>query len=116
MEKSYNECVELEALSPLISPSNEIVSGVLLFLVAKLRHIMPDSYNFEVISYGFQGSYPVIGVEYADDNQDSVEEHIIDEYKKIIVTNDIASFINFLIKEKPKIDEVMKQLASNSLS
>lgn len=66
MNKRYNEIVELEALDELVGWDNKFIIRILLLFTQKLNKeskIM-EEYHFDVIPYGFQGYYPVIGVQY----------------------------------------------------
>ena len=53
-----------------------------------------DNYVFEVISYGFLGYYPVIGVQYKDKSE-KVEEIVISLFKDYIEKFSLANFIDF---------------------
>ena len=77
MGKEYNEIIEIEYFDLLAkNGKNELLVSILLFTAEKLNSEFNSLYEFEVVNYGFQGIYPIIGVIYKNINLPEVEDRL----------------------------------------
>jgi hypothetical protein len=119
MTKEYDECIEIEFLDTFITElkQKELITSILLFIVDKLNseESLHGNYVFEVISYGFMGYYPVIGVQYKDKSE-KVEEIVISLFKDYIEKFSLANFIDFSLKNTGLINSIIKEIENDNTS
>lgn len=115
MEKGYNEIIELDSLDEFIQWNNTLVIIILLMLVKSFNsdEKLLKSYRFNVISYGFQGYYPVIGVEYLEDNLTSIEELVLMKYKTLVKTTTLDNLLDFSISNKDSIQKIINEITNS---
>lgn len=115
-QKGYNEVIEIEALNELITWNNPLLISILLLLIEELNnspHIV-DKYSFSVIPYGFLGSYPAIGVQYAYKDLPKIEDFVVDEYKKLSQKLNIETLIAYIGAKNEIINELNKEIISSN--
>lgn len=114
MATAYQEVVEIEDLNGLLNNyGSEFVITLLCYLTNRLNSNLELSslYRFEVISYGFLGYYPAIGVVYLTDKSIVVEQTVQQFFKETGLLS-IQSLIHFAKENqdliKSLIDEIKK--------
>ena len=112
MKKGYKHIVELEYLDDLILPSNnKLIIAILLQTVESLstdpRYL--GKFEFEVIKYGFQGYYPVIGVKSLSNFDEFNEDEIISYFNENIISLPMKNFIDFTTRNENKITKIFKE-------
>lgn len=113
----YSECIEFEKLDPLInSNSSELVTAVLLFFVNVLNtdKELNHNYQFNVISYGFAGYYPVIGVEYKHENARPIEKSVIDRFEDLGEKISMNELLHFWSINSKQILELIKEISEDN--
>jgi hypothetical protein len=66
--------------------------------------------KIDVIVANYQGSYPCIGIHYSDESIPSIESEIESKINEIIDKGSISDFLNFIIENRPLIDQTIKKL------
>ncbi|GEM_PF-6968169 len=108
MKTGYNEIVELEELDHLISWDDKLVVRILLMLEDELKKDdrLRNQYRFEVIQYGFQGSYPVLGIEHSSEGLESISELVVDRFQMLKKAISLDQLIAFDLDNKNRIESL----------
>jgi hypothetical protein len=99
-KKKYNQIIELEYIDILTATNTQISVAVLLSFVDHLNNdtTFKNKSMFEVIKYGFQGYYAVIGV--INYNNENIEDSIVEnKFIDFIKNNSLKMFIDFSIEK-----------------
>ena len=111
IKKKYSQIIELEYIDTLTSTNTEISVAILLSFVDFLNFdsSFKGKSRFEVIKYGFQGYYAVIGV--IKDNNENIETSIIENnFIDFIKSNSLKMFIDFSIEKSIEINRIAKEI------
>ncbi len=113
MIKSYNEIIELEYLDSLMKDYNfNLIVAILLLLIEKLQiEACTNPYHFEVIPYGFQGYYPVIGVQHKTTNLPSIEGFVINFFNTSIPKITLKEFLEFNMINSSHIEDLLANIS-----
>jgi hypothetical protein len=115
MGKEYNEIIEIEYFDLLATNGkNELLVSILLFTAEKLNSEFNSLYEFEVVNYGFQGIYPVIGVIYKNVNLPEVEDVVLQKFDEILKSNNLKDFYDFIILKCNEIHTIVTKLKSDN--
>ena len=118
MGNVFDEIIELEELDGLISWNNKLVIGLQLVLIQELKTYknFNEYYRFEVISFGFQGYYPVIGVVYLRDSVKPIEQFVHYYFSNLIQTKSISEIVPVIIQNKGIIKQVLDDIDGDNMS
>lgn len=97
-EKRYQQVLEWEAIDELTSNSSELSIAILLYLADNLnqRIEFSDMYRFEVISFGWLGFYPAIGVQYTHATAISLDEdYMFEQFNEILSATSLLVFTEY---------------------
>ncbi len=110
--EGHNQVVEIEYLNNYIYKSNrKIIIAILFFLIRKIqtKEFYLNSYELQVIEFGFMGTYPAIGIKYLRKEIDyytthkDLEKKINKEFNDVINEFSLKDFLNFSIKNEEMI-------------
>ncbi|RRJ90615.1 hypothetical protein EG240_07915 [Paenimyroides tangerinum] len=105
----YNEIIELDIFDDLIEDKNiNIVICTQLIFCDYLnnQHDLNSNYKFEVIKYGFQGYYTVVGIKYLTDSATTIEDTVIEKFNFLMNNLKIYDLITFYIKNEESINNI----------
>ncbi len=97
MKKKYNEIIEIEYIDNVLKTDLKFGTRILLLTTERINSIeeIKEKYKFDVISYGFHGYYPVIGVQYLNKTNVSIEDYVLKFFDELILNISIKDLIEF---------------------
>lgn len=117
MGKGYHEVIELEYLNDFLKGNgNEFIAAVLLFVADKLNHKKEffNLYRFEVISFGFMGYYPAIGVIYLKEKLHDIADSVTNQFEEIIASHTLKEFDDFGKEYIIMLERIVKQVKKDN--
>ena len=116
MEKSYNEILELESLDNLVHGNTKLLVTTLLMFIEFLKSDKKilKKYHLEVLEYGFQGYYPVIGIQYLDANCASIEEYLVSKFEEFSKSVFLEELLRFAVSQRPVIENFVSEIEARN--
>lgn len=116
---SFNQIIELEYIDRLTAQKGGkvLVISSLFLLINHLNNLDEfNAYRFDVIKYGFQGYYPVIGVKYLNENLDyytiseELENIVSNLFEQMIARLSLKDFLDFTMENYTDIANIAREL------
>ena len=114
-KEGFDFIVELEELDHLMRQSGfrqaitvlEFVSDHLNRLESKEKR-----FRFEVIEFGFQGYYPVIGIQLLKNGTFDVEEYVRQEFEKVLSNTSLKTILDYSRENDGRIESLTLKFKS----
>jgi hypothetical protein len=109
MKEGYNQIVEIESLDVLASDNSKLLAAILLCFCDEISsdNELKKDYSFNIIKYGFQGYYPVIGVRYNSEQCEDIHNLIEQKFLLFLQAKSIKEFVDFAIDNNSRVKQSM---------